>query len=180
MIHGSGGAVLFDLDGTLINNVPYNGDVDKVKFVWHARESIAMLRRRGIKTVCVTNQSGINRGFITHSQVRAINEKVKDHLLLDWIGYCQHKPDEKCDCRKPGTGLVEQARHELNYSFTLAVVGDSECDELLARKIGVPFYDVRVMTLRTAIRLICHKYCPLTPYSKKGQILYAQNKRWKK
>ena len=156
-------AVVLDLDGTLIRNIPYNGDVNKVKFVPEARKILGMFRRRGIKTVCVTNQSGVGRGFITHEQVQAINKKVKDHLLLDWIDYCPHHPDHGCDCRKPNTGLVEQARHELGFFVTLGVIGDSKCDEDLAKNLGVPFYDVNVMGLRTAVKLVCHKHAPLTP-----------------
>lgn len=47
--------VLFDRDGTLVEDVPYNGDPDLVRPVPHAREALALLRARGVATGVVTN-----------------------------------------------------------------------------------------------------------------------------
>ena len=66
-------AVLFDRDGTLIEDVPYNGDPERVVPVAGAREALDRLRVAGIRTAVVSNQSGVARGLITEQQVRAVN-----------------------------------------------------------------------------------------------------------
>ena len=63
-------AVLFDRDGTLVHDVPYNGDPERVEPVDGAREAVDRLRRNGIRVGVVTNQSGIARGLL-HRRGRA-------------------------------------------------------------------------------------------------------------
>ena len=61
--------VLFDRDGTLIRDVPYNGDPDAVVPMPGAREAVARLRAAGLRVGVVSNQSGIARGLLTRTQV---------------------------------------------------------------------------------------------------------------
>ena len=58
-------AVLFDRDGTLVDDVPYNGDPARVEPVPGAREALDRLRAAGVPVGVVTNQSGIARGLLT-------------------------------------------------------------------------------------------------------------------
>ena len=69
-------AVLFDRDGTIVVDVPYNGDPALVQPVPGAREVLDGLRSRGIPVGVVTNQSGIARGLVTRDQVDAVNARV--------------------------------------------------------------------------------------------------------
>ena len=55
-------AILFDRDGTLVEDVPYNGDPAQVRLRSQALESVARARRHGLAVGLVTNQSGIGRG----------------------------------------------------------------------------------------------------------------------
>jgi D-glycero-D-manno-heptose 1,7-bisphosphate phosphatase len=107
-------AVLFDRDGTLIRDVPYNGDPDKVEPMPGAREVLRALRARGVRTGVVTNQSGIGRGMLTRARVDAVNARVE--ALLGRFGtwqMCPHHPDDGCECRKPAPGMVLKACAEL-------------------------------------------------------------------
>src|SRR5256885_2013724 len=61
-------AVLFDRDGTLVRDVPYNGDPDAVVVMPGAREALDRLRAGGVRLGVVTNQSGIARGRLTRAQ----------------------------------------------------------------------------------------------------------------
>src|SRR5215218_8806478 len=63
--------VLFDRDGTLVHDHPYNGDPDRVRPVDGAREALDLLRARGVRVGVVSNQSGIARGLVTAEQVDA-------------------------------------------------------------------------------------------------------------
>ncbi len=58
-------AVLFDRDGTLVHDVPYNGDPDLVRPVDGAADALEPLRARGVRIGVVTNQSGVGRGLVS-------------------------------------------------------------------------------------------------------------------
>ncbi|MFF9208291.1 MULTISPECIES: D-glycero-alpha-D-manno-heptose-1,7-bisphosphate 7-phosphatase [unclassified Streptomyces] len=131
-------AVLFDRDGTLVEDVPYNGDPDRVRPMPDAREAVALLRAHGVRTGVVTNQSGVARGLITEADVRRVNERV-DELLgpFDVFAYCPHGPDDGCPCRKPQPGMVLWAARQLSTPpGRLAVVGDIGADVEAARRAG--------------------------------------------
>jgi histidinol-phosphate phosphatase family protein len=131
-------AVLFDRDGTLVEDVPYNGDPDRVRLRPGAREALELLRARGIATAVVSNQSGIGRGLLTHQAVRQVNARA-DALLggLDAWLYCPHHPDDGCTCRKPAPGLVLEAARRLGAApHRCVLIGDIEADVRAAHAAG--------------------------------------------
>ena len=65
-------AVLFDRDGTLVEDVPYNGDPEQVRPVAGAREAVRRLRSAGVAVGVVTNQSGVGRGLISRGDADAV------------------------------------------------------------------------------------------------------------
>lgn len=131
-------AVLFDRDGTLVTDVAYNGDPDEVRLRDGARDAIALLRRAGVPTAVVSNQSGVARGLVTPSQVTAVNRRVEDLLgpLGPWC-VCPHGPDDGCRCRKPRPGLIRDAARRLGVDVRRCVViGDIGSDVEAARAAG--------------------------------------------
>jgi histidinol-phosphate phosphatase family protein len=131
-------AVLFDRDGTLIVDVPYNGDPEQVRAVPGAQSALARLRAAGVPTGVVSNQSGVARGLLTPAQVRAVNARVEALLgpLGPWA-WCPHGPDDGCDCRKPAPGLILRAAAELGVDpANCVVVGDIGADVEAARAAG--------------------------------------------
>ena len=131
-------AVLLDRDGTLIDDVPYNGDPDRVRPVPDARPAVERLRRAGVRLAVVSNQSGIGRGLIDERQVAAVNARVEELLgpLGPWL-VCPHSPDAGCDCRKPSPGLVLRAAERLGVApWRCALIGDIGADVEAARAAG--------------------------------------------
>jgi histidinol-phosphate phosphatase family protein len=131
-------AVLFDRDGTLIVDVPYNGDPDRVLPIDGAGEALDRLRAAGVKTGMVSNQSGVARGLLTADDVEAVNARV-DALLgpLGPVEWCPHGPGDGCDCRKPAPGLIVRAAARLGVDpRDCAVVGDIAADVEAARAAG--------------------------------------------
>jgi histidinol-phosphate phosphatase family protein len=131
-------AVLFDRDGTLVVDVPYNGDPDRVVPMPGARRALDRLRAAGVPTAVVSNQSGVARGLLTLGAVEAVNRQVEDLLgpLGPWL-VCPHGDEDGCDCRKPAPGLVLQAADRLQVDpANVVVVGDIAADMEAARRAG--------------------------------------------
>jgi histidinol-phosphate phosphatase family protein len=131
-------AVLFDRDGTLVANVPYNGDPERVVVMPGAREAVERLRAAGVATAVVSNQSGVARGLIRVEQVEAVNRRVEELLgpLGPWM-VCLHGPGDGCRCRKPGPGLIEAAAGALGVEpGECVVIGDIGADVEAARAAG--------------------------------------------
>ncbi len=131
-------AVLFDRDGTLVNDEPYNGDPAKVAVVPGAREVLDALRAAGVAVGVVSNQSGIGRGLLTASQVWAVNRRVDQELgPFDVWQICPHLPEDRCVCRKPLPGMVLRAAASLGVApAQCAVIGDIEADVRAATAAG--------------------------------------------
>jgi histidinol-phosphate phosphatase family protein len=131
-------AVLFDRDGTLLVDVPYNGDPDRVLPVDGAADALERLRSAGVRTGVVSNQSGVARGLLTAREVEAVNARMEALLgPLGPIEWCPHGPDDACDCRKPAPGLILRAAARLGVDPShCAVVGDIGADVEAARAAG--------------------------------------------
>ncbi|MGW0500794.1 D-glycero-alpha-D-manno-heptose-1,7-bisphosphate 7-phosphatase [Streptomyces sp. NPDC003007] len=130
--------VLFDRDGTLVHDVPYNGEPDLVRPVDGARRALDLLRARGVGTGVVTNQSGIARGLLATADVRRVNERI-DELLgpFDVWAVCPHGPEDGCPCRKPRPGMILWAADRLRTPpERIAVLGDIGADVEAARRAG--------------------------------------------
>jgi HAD superfamily hydrolase (TIGR01662 family) len=130
--------VLFDRDGTLVRDFPYNGDPDWVRPVDGAKEALDRLRSRGVRVGVVSNQSGVARGLITTEQVEACNARLEELLgPFDVVRYCPHGPDDGCACRKPAPGMVKDACHALDVEpARCVVVGDIGADVDAATAAG--------------------------------------------
>ena len=130
--------MLFDRDGTLIDDVPYCTEPDRVRPVAMARPALALLRAASIPTGVITNQSGIARGLISPEQAEAVNRRVDELLgpFAVWL-MCPHGPDEGCACRKPRPGMVLAAAAALGVQpDQVAVIGDIGSDVEAAREAG--------------------------------------------
>lgn len=131
-------AVLFDRDGTLVVDVPYNGDPTLVQLMPGAQEAVAEVRAAGLRTAVVSNQSGIGRGLLSPADVDAVNRRV-DELVgpLEVWTYCPHLPADACSCRKPEPGLILEACRRLGVRPEEAVVvGDIGADVGAAAAAG--------------------------------------------
>jgi histidinol-phosphate phosphatase family protein len=132
-------AVLLDRDGTLVQDVPYNADPEKVVPMPGAREALDRLRAAGVPTAVVSNQSGVARGLITAEQLDSVNRRVEELLgpVGPWL-VCPHGPDEGCECRKPAPGLLLRAAERLGVNpRRCALIGDIGPDVEAAHAAGV-------------------------------------------
>ncbi|MBV8724422.1 MAG: HAD family hydrolase [Candidatus Eremiobacteraeota bacterium] len=131
-------AVLFDRDETLVVDVPFNGDPEKVQPAPNARALLDRLRAAGLPLAVVSNQSGVGRGLLTLEAVDAVNRKIEE-LLGPFAGFfvCPHTPQDACECRKPKPKLILDAAAALGVDPACCVyVGDRQSDVEAARNAG--------------------------------------------
>jgi histidinol-phosphate phosphatase family protein len=140
-------AVFIDKDGTLVEDVPFNADPARLRFMPAAGESLAMLAARGFALVVVTNQSGLALGHFTPQQFdrlqNVLQQRLRDEagVTLDGFAWCPHAPGPEgqpaCACRKPAPGmLLEAARtHGLDLPQSW-MVGDTLDDVEAGRRAG--------------------------------------------
>jgi len=131
-------AVLIERDGTIVKDVPYNGDPDLVEPMPGARQALNRVRQAGIPIVVISNQSGVGRGLISPASVAAVNERIEDMLgpFDGWL-VCPHVDADSCGCRKPQPGLVKQAAQCLGVrTDQCVVIGDIGSDMAAALAAG--------------------------------------------
>jgi histidinol-phosphate phosphatase family protein len=130
--------VLLDRDGTLVEDVPYNGDPEKVRPMPGARQALDRLRAAGLRLGVVTNQSGLARGYFTAAQLARVHARVEELLgPFDTWQVCPHDDDAGCGCRKPAPGLVRAAAADLGTTpRRCVVVGDIGRDVTAALAAG--------------------------------------------
>ncbi len=131
-------AVLVDRDGTLVVDVPYNGDPALVEPMPGAARALERLRAAGLPVAVISNQSGIARGLLSSAEVEAVNLRVAE-LLGPFAGFwvCPHGPGDGCSCRKPAPGMVLAAAAALGVApRSCAVIGDIGADVAAARSAG--------------------------------------------
>lgn len=105
-------------------------------------EAIARLVADGMDVVVATNQSGVGRGLLDVAALEAIHTKMRHEVeaaggRIAAVYVCPHRPDERCDCRKPAPGLLR--RIEADYGGSLVgvpVIGDKRTDLLAALAVG--------------------------------------------
>jgi histidinol-phosphate phosphatase family protein len=118
-------AVFFDKDGTLVEDVPYNVDPQKIQLAPGALPAARVLHDAGFRLVVVSNQSGVARGYFAESALAAVEERLRALLAeagVPLAGFycCPHHPQGVvaayacvCACRKPAPGLILRAAQEL-------------------------------------------------------------------
>ena len=142
-------AVFLDRDGTINEERGYINHVDRFQLLPGAAKAIRLINTNGLKAVVVTNQSGVARGMFPESLVGEVHRTMEDMLRadgahIDGIYYCPHHPDfgppeyrKRCHCRKPATGMIERACHDLGIDPTRSyMIGDRIIDVEFGHKIG--------------------------------------------
>ncbi|MFI4890608.1 MAG: bifunctional histidinol-phosphatase/imidazoleglycerol-phosphate dehydratase HisB [Steroidobacterales bacterium] len=142
----SGRRIIFvDRDGTLIEE-PADEQVDaldKVRLMPGVIPALLELRRAGFAFVMVTNQDGLGTPSLPTARFDATHRFVLELFASQGIGFeavfvCPHFKHERCHCRKPLTGLLQQFLDanplDRGRSF---MIGDRDTDLEFAANLGV-------------------------------------------
>ena len=132
------GVINHRLDGQYVKNA------DEFEFMLGAEMAISKLSKVFKRIFIVTNQQGIAKGIMSDKDLFILHEYMllklkKNEGLIDRIYYCPHLASESCNCRKPNTGMIQQAiidfpEIKLAESY---LIGDSDTDILAGNKMGL-------------------------------------------
>ena len=153
-------AVFLDRDGTLIPDMDCLRSADELELLPGVAEALHELNLQGWRTVVVTNQPVIAKGFCDEAELQKIHNKLesllgREHAFIDRIYFCPHHPEKgfpgerpelkiECDCRKPKTGMIQKAVAELNIDLKQSwLIGDTTTDLQTAKNAGLKSILVR-------------------------------------
>ncbi len=102
------------------------------------------LKEAGYKTIIISNQKCVGKGIVTTEELDSLTRKMKDAVekgggKVDGVFYCPHLDEDNCDCRKPKTGLLLQAKKMFNIDTFSGkyFIGDSERDIVAGKSVGL-------------------------------------------
>lgn len=136
-------ALFVDRDGTLNPDLHYLKDAERLEVFRGVGDALRLAREHGWLVLCITNQSGIERGFYSEEDVERIHSRLNARLAssgghVDAFYHCPHAPETGCACRKPGVELFERAERDWSVDFaSSAMIGDRVLDTEAGRKLGM-------------------------------------------
>ena len=129
--------LFLDRDGVINKKLEgrYVSDFSEFEFMKGAVDAIAKLTIAFNRIIIITNQQGIAKEIMSASDLHTLHAKMEDSIeisggKIDKIYYCPHLASIDCKCRKPNTGMIEEALLDfpkivIKESY---LVGDSESD----------------------------------------------------
>lgn len=143
--------IFIDRDGTINEQMGYINHLSRFKIIPGAAEAIRLLNDLGYLTIIVSNQSGVARGYYPLNLVHEVHSLLKHKIeeeagaYVDAVLFCPHHPQGvlsdfavDCRCRKPKTGLIDQACGSFNIDLPRSyMIGDMCSDMEFANRAGV-------------------------------------------
>ena len=135
--------IFLDRDGVINKELNYLYKIDDFEFIDGIFDVCLYFQSLGYKIIIITNQSGISRGYYSHSDYQKVTQwmldqfKYKNINILD-VFHCPHGPDSTCDCRKPKPGMFLKAKDKHNTDMEKSwLIGDNEIDVIAANEAGI-------------------------------------------
>lgn len=144
--------VFLDRDGTMNTEVHYLHRPEELALIPGTAEAVKLFNDAGYTVVVVTNQAGVARGYFAEEEVKALNNYMNEVLgrhgaHVDAFYYCPHHPEygvgvykKACGCRKPGTGMLEEAQRDLGGGIDKEhswMIGDKLIDTMAGHNFGI-------------------------------------------
>ena len=86
----------------------------------------------------VTNQPDIKRGLLKNDDLLAMHQIIISSFAIKEIVFCPHDDEDKCKCRKPLPGMINQIINEYNLTRSdCCLIGDSHKDIFAAKSAEV-------------------------------------------
>ncbi|ETF03844.1 HAD family hydrolase [Advenella kashmirensis W13003] len=142
-------AIFLDKDGTVLLDVPYNVDAQKMQFAPGASQGLSRLAQLPVPIFVITNQPGIALGKFCLEDLENMQHELQRMFAqvgarLAGLYFCPHHPGgslqqyaRECVCRKPKPGLLLEAadQHDIDLKRSW-FVGDILDDIEAGRRAG--------------------------------------------
>ena len=140
-------AVFLDRDGVICQNrSDHVKSWSEFRFLPGAKNSLAALGRLDLPIIVITNQAIVGRGMVPASVVDDIHRRMVAEVethggRIDRVVYCPHRPEDRCDCRKPEPGMLRQVAEEMGIDLSRSyLVGDAVTDLVAGQQVGCQLY----------------------------------------
>lgn len=148
---GARRALFIDKDGTLVENVPYNVDLSRVRFTPHAVAALRKFAAAGFVLIVVSNQPGLAERRFPPEAFERLSGGItallaEEGVALAGVYACPHAPPSApsahsagaaCRCRKPAPGLLLEAARDHGIDLARSwMVGDILDDVEAGRRAG--------------------------------------------
>ena len=136
-------ALFLDRDGVINIDHGYISKIDDFEFTEGIFPLLHLFIKQNYLLFIVTNQSGIGRGYYNSDDFETLTaymlrEFKKQNIAIEAVMHCPHAPEEKCTCRKPATGMVDEIVNmhtiDLKHSW---LIGDKQSDIDLAHNAHI-------------------------------------------
>jgi histidinol-phosphate phosphatase family protein len=138
--------LFLDRDGVINTKLEgkYVRNFSEFEFMPGALDSISKLSNLFNRILIVTNQQGIAKGIMSEADLNTLHIQMQDRIeklggKINKIYYCPHLQDMDCMCRKPKSGMIEQAIidfPEINIENSY-IIGDSDSDIKAGKKMNL-------------------------------------------
>ncbi len=138
--------LFLDRDGVINEKLDndYVKNLEEFSFINGALDAIANFSNLFGRIVVVTNQQGIGKGLMTHTDLKIVHDYMDEEIKriggrVDKIYYCPELAAANAPCRKPNIGMAEEAKKdfpEIDFEKSI-MVGDSVSDIEMGVKAGM-------------------------------------------
>lgn len=131
-------AVFLDRDGVINIDKKFVYKISDFQFIDGVFDALKYLINKKFNLFIVTNQSGIGRKLYSVKDFEKlnnwmINKFLDEKIIINEVQFCNHHPDENCDCRKPKTGMIDEILKKNNIDLNQSwFIGDKNIDMELA------------------------------------------------
>ena len=150
-------AIFLDRDGTINKLNGFITNYEQIEIIPNSSAAIKKLKDLGFLIIVVTNQPVIERGLISQSELETLHKKLNRALAadggdVDAFLFCPHEDSinridktlvDICKCRKPSSGLIDEALAKFKIDLSKSwVIGDSWRDVELAKNTGISYFQI--------------------------------------
>ena len=138
-------ALFLDRDGIINVDHGYVSKIEAFEFNQGIFLLLKLFIEHNYKLFIVTNQSGIGRDYYSEEDFLALTswmleEFKKRDIEIVSVEYCPHAPEERCSCRKPETGMVDEILKTYDISLEKSwLIGDKQSDINLAHNANIAY-----------------------------------------
>ena len=128
-------AIFWDLQGTLGGDAV--ASIELFEPYPFAKDALKLSKDNGYRNIVITNQSRISKGSLLAEVYEGESQRIisyfnTDEVLLEEILCCPHQNKDKCNCKKPKTGLIQYSIQKYDLDIkSCFVVGDMGKNEIV-------------------------------------------------